>query len=63
MKYCLICGKEVEELKIIPLQISYNIPGRRLYMTLNTYCPDCNKKIVEPTIKEISDKLALNYKE
>lgn len=60
-KKCLICGKEVDEKICIPLQIAYNIPNRHLYMTTQTYCGECNDKIVLPTIKEISDKLKLNY--
>ena len=59
---CLICSKELKENDIIPLQIAYNIPNKNLYMTIQTYCSECNKKIVEPTIKEISEKLKLNYK-
>ena len=59
---CLICGKELKENDIIPLQIAYNIPNKNLYMTIQTYCSECNEKIVEPTIKEISEKLKLNYK-
>ncbi len=61
-KQCLICGKEVNEFEIIPLQIAYNIPNKNLYMTIQTYCEECNEKIVEPTIKEISEKLKLNYR-
>lgn len=59
---CLICSKELKESDIIPLQIAYNIPYKNLYMTIQTYCSECNEKIVEPTIKEISEKLKLNYK-
>lgn len=62
LKTCMICGKQVEEQEIIPLSITYNIPKGRLYIALNTYCKECNEKIVLPTIREISDKLALEYK-
>ena len=62
LKTCMICGKQVEEQEVIPLSITYNIPKGHLYMTLNTYCKECNEKIVLPTIREISDKLALEYK-
>lgn len=58
---CLICGKKVDQCEIIPLQIAYNIPNKNLYMTINTYCKECNKVIVEPTMIEISEKLKLNY--
>ena len=61
-KTCMICGKQVEEQEVIPLSITYNIPIGNLYMGLNTYCKECNEKIVLPTIREISDKLALEYK-
>ena len=59
---CLICGKELKENDTIPLQIAYNIPNKNLYMSIQTYCHECNEKIVEPTIKEINEKLKLNYK-
>ena len=62
LKTCMICGKQVEEQEVIPLSITYSIPKGNLYMTLNTYCKECNEKIVLPTIREISDKLALEYK-
>lgn len=61
MSNCMICGKAISGNQIIPLQIAYNIPNKNLYMTLNTYCKECNTKVVEPTIKEISEKLKLNY--
>lgn len=63
LKTCKICGKQVEEQEIIPLSITYNIPNGNLYIALTTYCKECNEKIVLPTIREISDKLALGYKE
>ena len=59
--YCNICGKTVNQKDVIPLQIAYNVPTERLYMTLNTYCPECNKNIVRPTFVEITKKLALGY--
>ena len=62
LKTCMICGKQVEEQEVIPLSITYNVPKGNLYITLNTYCKECNEKIVLPTIREISDKLALGYK-
>ena len=61
MKNCMICGKAISESQIIPLQIAYNIPNKNLYMGITTYCEECNTKVVEPTIKEISEKLKLNY--
>ena len=62
LKTCMICGKQIEEQEVIPLSITYNNPKGNLYMTLNTYCKECNEKIVLPTIREISDKLALGYR-
>lgn len=62
LKICMICGKQVDEQETIPLSITYHIPNGNLYMALNTYCKECNEKIVLPTIREISDKLALEYK-
>lgn len=62
LKTCQICGKQVDEQEIIALSITYNIPKGSLYMSLNAYCEECNEKIVLPTIREISDKLALEYK-
>lgn len=61
LKTCKICGKLVEEQEVIPLLITYDIPKENLYIALNIYCKDCNEKIVLPTIREISDKLALEY--
>ena len=58
---CVICGKEVKTSNCVPLSISYNIPDTGLYMTLNTYCKECNEKIVYPTLAIISDKLALGF--
>lgn len=59
---CMICGKSLLNCNdVIPLQIAYNVPKNNLYMTTNTYCEECNKNVVEPTIKEISEKLKLNY--
>lgn len=59
---CLICGKEIYNETCIPLQIAYNIPNEGLYMTINLYCKECNDTVVQPTIREISDKLKLGYK-
>ncbi len=59
---CMICGKQVDEQEVSALSITYNIPKGTLYMTLNPYCKECNEKIVLPTIRGISDKLALGYK-
>ena len=61
MRNCVICGKAISENQIVPLQIAYNIPNKNLYMAQNIYCEECNKNVVEPTIKEISEKLKLNY--
>ena len=61
-KICLFCGKEIDENKCVPLLISYNIPNKHFYTTLQIYCKECNEQLVEPTIKEISEKLKLNYR-
>lgn len=61
MSNCVICGKAISGNQIIPLQIAYNIPNKNLYMGQMTYCEECNKNVVEPTIKEINEKLKLNY--
>ena len=58
---CIICGKAISGSQIIALQIAYHIPNNNLYMTTNVYCKECNKNVVEPTIKEINEKLKLNY--
>ena len=57
----MICGKAISGNQMIPWQIAYNIPNKNLYMAINTYCKECNKNVVEPTIKEINEKLKLNY--
>lgn len=61
-KICVICGKEFFENETNVLQIAYHIPYVTTYFTTNTYCKECNEKIVKPSIKEINERLKLNYK-
>lgn len=59
---CSICGKPIFDVNgMMPLQIAYVSPETIVYISSRTYCKECNKNVVEPTIKEISEKLKLNY--
>lgn len=60
-KTCVVCGKEMLEKDTSCLAITYLTDGSQ-YMTLNTYCRECDNKIVYPTIKKISDDLELQFR-